>query len=40
VGLERARDAEALGDDVNEAIDSAEEEVRGAGAEAGEVALV
>lgn len=39
VGLERARDAEARGDDVDEAIRRAEEEVGRAGAQAGEVGL-
>lgn len=39
MGLERACDAETLGDNVNESIMRTEEEVCGAGAEAGEVAL-
>jgi hypothetical protein len=39
VGLKRSQDAEGGGDNVNEAIDSADKKVGGAGANACEVAL-
>lgn len=39
VGFERSHDAEGRGDDVDEAIGSADEEVRGAGADTREVTL-
>jgi hypothetical protein len=39
VGLERSHDAEGRGDDMDEAIGSANEKVRGAGANTGEVTL-
>jgi hypothetical protein len=39
VSLERSHDAEGRGDDVDEAIGSTDEEVRGAGADTGEVTL-
>lgn len=39
MGPERSHDAEGRGDDVDEAIGSADEEVRGAGADTREVTL-
>ena len=39
VGLERSHDAEGRGDDVDEAIGSANEYVRGAGADTREITL-